>query len=71
MGMAKDREPPCWRGGEGVNLKDKETIERALGIIEGVSYGVSDAVAGALIDAVQRIEGALEGGGGKDHEQYV
>ncbi len=44
-----------------MTLKDKETIQRALGIIEGVSYGVSDAVAGALIDAVQMIEGALEG----------
>ena len=35
-------------------------INRALGMIEGVSYGTSDSVANCLVDAVQIIDGALE-----------
>lgn len=35
-------------------------INRALGMIEGVSYGASDAVANCLVDAVQIIDSALE-----------
>lgn len=36
------------------------TIERALGMIEGVSYGLCDSQASALIDAIEKIDGALE-----------
>lgn len=36
------------------------TIERALGMIEGVSYVLSDSQVSALIDAVEKIDGALE-----------
>lgn len=36
------------------------TIERAVGMIEGVSYGLCDSQASALIDAVEKIDGALE-----------
>lgn len=36
------------------------TIERAVGMIEGVSYGLCDSQASALIDAVEMIDGALE-----------
>lgn len=32
------------------------TIQRALGMIEGVSYGVGDHVGQALADAVQMID---------------
>ncbi len=36
------------------------TINRALGMIEGVSYGVVDSAGSALIDAVQMIEEAVK-----------
>lgn len=35
-------------------------IERALGMIEGVSYGLCDSQACALVDAIEKIDGALE-----------
>ena len=36
------------------------TIQRALGMIEGVSCGVEKEAASALIDAVEMIDGALK-----------
>lgn len=36
------------------------TINRALGIIEGVSYGLQSDQASALIDAVSMIEESLK-----------
>ena len=36
------------------------TIERALGIIEGVSCGLENAYAQSLIDAVEMIDGAVK-----------
>ena len=36
------------------------TIERALGLIEGVSCGLEKAYADTLIDAVEMIDGALK-----------
>lgn len=36
------------------------TIERALGMIEGVSYVLCDSQASAVMDAVEMIDGALE-----------
>lgn len=35
-------------------------IERALGIIEGISFGVDNAIGTALIDAVEMIEHAVK-----------
>lgn len=35
-------------------------IERALGMIEGVSYGLTDGQASALIDAVELIDIAIK-----------
>lgn len=35
-------------------------INRALGMIEGVSYGAADSVSQCLVDAVQIIDSALE-----------
>lgn len=35
-------------------------INRALGMIEGASYGVDSPVSQCLVDAVQIIDGALE-----------
>lgn len=35
------------------------TIERAVGMIEGISYGFCDSQASALIDAVEKIDEAL------------
>ena len=36
------------------------TIERALGMIEGVSYGLCEDQSSALLDAIEMIDGALE-----------
>lgn len=36
------------------------TIQRALGMIEGVSYGVTDSVGTALADAVQMIDETMK-----------
>ena len=36
------------------------TINRALGMIEGVSYGLSDSAGTALADAVQMIDEAVK-----------
>lgn len=35
-------------------------INRALGMIEGVSYGAADSISQCLVDAVQIIDSALE-----------
>lgn len=45
---------------------DRSTIERALGIIEGVACGVSESAANMLITAVEMIDCAMNGGA--DHE---
>lgn len=36
-------------------------INRALGMIEGVSYGLDGPVGACLVDAVQMIDAAMEG----------
>lgn len=36
------------------------TIQRALGMIEGVSYGLAGEQAACLVDAVQMIDEAME-----------
>ena len=41
------------------SLKALSTIERALGMIEGVSCGVDNAAATTLIDAVEMIDHAI------------
>lgn len=43
-----------------MTLKDKETIQRALGIIEGVVCGMEGAAADMLTSAVEMIDGVLE-----------
>lgn len=43
-----------------MTIENKETIQRALGQIEGVALLVKDNVQGALLDAVQMIDGVLE-----------
>lgn len=40
-------------------LDAHSTIQRALGMIEGVACGVEPEAARALIDAVEMIDGAL------------
>lgn len=42
------------------NLKALSTIERALGMIEGISYGVDAPIATGLIDAVEMIDNAVK-----------
>ena len=41
-------------------IKAMETINRALGWLEGISYGVETAVATGIIDAVETIDAALK-----------
>lgn len=43
-----------------MTLKNKETIQRALGIIEGVAFGACDDAAAALGVAVEMIDGVLD-----------
>lgn len=40
--------------------KLKERINRALGWLEGISYGVDSTLATGIIDAVELIENAIE-----------
>ena len=51
-----------------MTLKDKETIQRALGIIEGVAAGLANdnVVAQTLVTAVDMIDEALQGEGNKN-----
>jgi hypothetical protein len=42
-----------------MNIKDRETIQRALGIIEGVTCGVSKEAVEMLYTAAEMIEVAL------------
>lgn len=42
-----------------MTIKDKETMQRALGVIEGVTCGLSGAAASMLITAVEMIDSVL------------
>ena len=44
-----------------MTINDKETIERALGIIEGVACGVPERAADMLYTAVEMIDAVLMG----------
>lgn len=43
-----------------LNRKDLSTIERALGLIEGIGYGVDEKTATGLFSAVEIISEVLE-----------
>ena len=43
-----------------MTLKDKETIQRMLGQIEGVAFGMDDKFSGVLLDAVEVIDSILD-----------
>lgn len=43
-----------------MTAQDKLTIERALGLIEGLAYGVNDNVANGLITAVEMISSVID-----------
>ena len=40
--------------------KDKAAIQRMIGIIEGVSYGIADQYAAAIMNAVATIDEILD-----------
>ena len=46
-----------------LTMQENEIVQRALGIIEGISCGVSDGAASMLITAVEMIDGVLGGDG--------
>jgi hypothetical protein len=46
-----------------LTLKEMETVQRAIGIVEGVSFGVSDEVASALVVAVEMLDSVFGGDG--------
>ena len=48
-----------------LTLKEMETVQRAIGIVEGVSFGVSGEVASALVVAVEMLDSVF-GGDGND-----
>lgn len=46
-----------------LTLQEMETVQRAIGIVEGVSFGVSDEVASALVAAVEMLDSVFGGDG--------
>lgn len=42
-----------------MTINQKETIQRAVGIIEGIAYGVDEKAADGLVTAVEMIDGVL------------
>ena len=48
-----------------LTLKETEIVQRAIGIVEGVSFGVSGEVASALVVAVEMLDSVF-GGDGND-----
>lgn len=42
-----------------MKLQDKLTIQRMLGQIEGVSFGMDDKMAEPLLDAIEIIDGII------------
>lgn len=49
-----------------MTINQKETIQRAVGIIEGASYFVSEKAAEALVTAVEMLDGVLSDAGADD-----
>ena len=45
-----------------LNSKDKSTIERALGLIEGIAYGMEEKFSTGLFTAVEMITEAIDNG---------
>ena len=45
-----------------ITKNENETIQRALGILEGIACGVSPEISSMLITAVEMIDGVLNGG---------
>lgn len=43
-----------------MTLKDKETIQRMIGKIEGVAFVVEDKIATPLLDAIELIDCILD-----------
>ena len=43
-----------------MTLKDKSTIQRKLGLIEGIAFVADDKVAEPLLDAVEIIDGIID-----------
>ena len=50
-----------------MNIKDKESIQRALGKIEGVAFTLEDKYASTLLDAIEVIDSILDKEGGDDN----
>ena len=42
-----------------MTLNNRETMQRAIGIIEGASYGASSRIQDALITAVEMLDAVL------------
>lgn len=43
-----------------MKLKNKETMQRAIGIIEGVSWSADQKIADALVAVVEMLDSVLE-----------
>ena len=46
-----------------LTLKEMEIVQRAIGIVEGVSFGVSGDVSSALVVAVEMLDSVFGGDG--------
>lgn len=46
-----------------LTLKEMEIVQRAIGIVEGVSFGVSGEAASALVAAVEMLDSVFGGDG--------
>lgn len=46
-----------------LTLKEVEIVQRAIGIVEGVSFGVSGEAASALVVAVEMLDSVFRGDG--------
>ena len=66
-GCRRNCEIPCWKVEHGLLVpteviqKERETLRRVEGIIEGVSCCVDEGAAEALVIALEMIDGILEG----------
>ena len=48
-----------------MNIKDKESIQRALGKIEGVAFVLEDKYLAPILDAIEVIDSILDKEGGE------
>ena len=51
-----------------MTLKDKSTVERLLGVIEGIAFAMDDRLAQPICDAIANIDEILDKEGAEDDQ---